>query len=138
MHNSQERIPRWADVAPNSRVLFVRVKDIVLVPPELSQATAISVNVNRRVVAHIRASKAEIESRSGERLFDLGTLHPHLPIVDETETAGAATGAEAQKTASAFFSTSDRATMFTKYYLPYQVAMIWNPRCTRPAKCTLA
>lgn len=118
--------PYWAEDAMGRRILVVEARELVLVPPELCEATAITVNVNQEVAAYVRESKTEIESRLSERLSDLGTLHPHLPVAEESEAPEASAAAEVRRAVSAFFSVSDRATMFTKYYLPHQVAMIWN------------
>lgn len=118
--------PFWAQVKGSWRILVVTVREIVPVPLELTASTAASVSLTGPVAEYVRRARSELESRAGERLYDLGTLHPHLPVEQTADDAQPAGGAAVQGAAAGFCSISDVGAMFTKYFLPYQTAMIWN------------
>jgi hypothetical protein len=125
--------PCWTEAQGGYRILVVEVREIAPVPVELCDPTDTSVEIDRRAAQFIRQAKADIESSLGERLCELGTLHPHLPA-KKNGLARPDAPYPAKETVGAFFSITDRTAMFTRYYLPYQIAMIWNvPDEVRPS-----
>ena len=95
--------------------------DLIFVPPDLTEATASSVNLTGQVTRFVRDTRTQIQQRLGYRLYDLGTLHPHLPPAEhgqeplspQTDNAvdgnSADEGRPADPQDRAFFSMTDRA-----------------------------